>query len=302
MQPRSINGLTEQFDETRSIGAALGKHCVLNLSNDDNNHDDDKTDKKLDQCARCETAFHLNITENAKQLLLDPSGKEIYVQEGLSMHFSIVNPCSMFTNNSDKSQCHERFLSCNESNADSHPDFRICIAESCGTHFNASCETSETNCCDRFVETYDKFHEVTQNYPIQYYYTKHSCEANKCKCANGSPVKSSDCFIHAEEKCESCDVGYHVSTGSCVLNRCECAHGSAVVGTDCLQNGSTSCKNSSCDEGYHSELLGDDKGYDCEPNKCTCTFGNAFEHTSCLKHGNVFCVPNSCQDQGRFCM
>ena len=223
----------------------------------------------MDQCASCQNSYHLKTAEDSKKLLVN--GKEIYVQQGLSKHFNQTHPCSVFTSSLDNSQCHENLVNCDKLNTFSYIDFKTCVAELCQEHLNGSCETQEVSCCDEFIEGHEKFHEITKNYPIQYSYTKYSCEANECTCANGSPVKSTNCIYNAKEKCESCDIGYHRVNSVCLLNKCECEHGKANIGIRCLNNGMPSCEESSCHIGYHYDETSDT----CDSNICSTVWKNA---------------------------
>ena len=279
LHSRFIHGFTEQFDDgPRNIGAAIGENCVFNLQNE------------LDQCGRCETYFHLEKITNSEKLSMN--GSENYVQAGLSEHFDLKHPCSVFTDSiSDESKCHDSLLNCEKINLNSYPNFKTCVEKSCETNFNTSCELSEPNCCGQLIEEHESFYEATNSYPIQYSYTRYYCEPNECTCADGMPVNSADCEIQGEEKCETCDPGYFRDYDFvCRLNKCDCENGEANVGMSCEKNGVTSCKKFSCDIGYHH----DNAENTCVSNECECLGGKGFKNTYCGEHGSEFCKPTSC--------
>ena len=117
------------------IGAAHGENCFFNLVGADG------IGGKLDQCGKCKDLYHLEILKGVSLLVVN--GSELYVQEGLSKHFSVKHPCAIFeefyqarslrdhegttessSQNSDlpeisfdelnrlRIQCHESFSSC----------------------------------------------------------------------------------------------------------------------------------------------------------------------------------------------
>ena len=159
------------------------------------------------------------------------------------------------------------------------------------------CPVNEVSQCVSCNKGYYKVTETIINDPRYLYGTSFettTCEINKCRCINGTPVPDGpDCPNDSFNVCKSCDIGFHKVGPNCSSNSCVCPNGiptSEAAGHDCLYQGETEC--ASCHVGYH--LLQETK--QCVINECECLHGEpVYDGPDCPNHGDIKCSPGKCE-------